>query len=63
MVKSFSMSGGEFDYNQYNIKDIAERLEVLLERQGKEVAGRIDGASLTITSTTQKRRTMNTTVR
>lgn len=32
------MSGGEFDYNQYNIKDIAERLESLLERQGKEVA-------------------------
>lgn len=32
------MSGGEFDYNQYNIKDIAERLEFLLERQGKEVA-------------------------
>ena len=31
------MSGGEFDYYQHYIMDIAERLEFLLERQGKEV--------------------------
>ena len=30
------MSGGYFDYNQYRINDIADRIERELNRQGKE---------------------------
>ena len=30
------MSGGHFDYKQYNIEDIANEISDLLERQGKE---------------------------
>lgn len=30
------MSGGYFDYNQYRINDIADRIERNLNRQGKE---------------------------
>ena len=30
------MSGGHFDYNQYRINDIADRIERILNRQGKE---------------------------
>lgn len=30
------MSGGHFEYNQYKINDIAEEIEKILNRQGKE---------------------------
>jgi hypothetical protein len=30
------MSGGTFDYNQHRIYDIAEHIESVLDRQGKE---------------------------
>ena len=30
------MSGGHFDYKQYNIRNIADEISEVLERQGKE---------------------------
>ncbi len=30
------MSGGHFDYDQHKIKDIAESIQSILDRQGKE---------------------------
>ena len=30
------MSGGRFDYKQYNIRNIADEISEVLERQGKE---------------------------
>lgn len=31
------MSGGHFDYNQYNIKTIADSLESIIDKNGKEI--------------------------
>ena len=32
------MSGGHFDYNQHKIRDIADKVENLIEKNGKKIS-------------------------